>query len=255
LVSAALLCLPIKAFGATETIVTVTPSITEIVYALGLEGKVIAVSSHCNYPEAAKNKPKIGSLYGINKEQIIRLRPTYVLALETNRPFMAELEGAGIKMVYFDFNNVDDILNAIIRMGEMFGADEKAQKLVAGILEEIKPANDPARQEKTILYVIQSQPLITIGSKSFLTDAIRLSGNISVSAGIPVQYPSISLEHAIKLKPDYIVMGPFADMTYLKPFFNNKNTKFVEMTGIQNDVINRPGPRIREAIEFFRVLK
>lgn len=236
---------------AQDTFVSIAPSVTEIVYALGLQDKLIGVSDRCNYPNEAKSKERIGSLYGINKEKIIKLHPKYILALIDAKPFLNDLENSGSTVIYFDFKTVQDILDAIVKIGDLFNANDKAKELVRNIKNEIEPKGNG----KTILYVIQSRPLITIGSKSFLTDIIRLSGNTSITKDIPSHYPSISLEYAMKLDPDYIVMGPFANPKDIEPFFKNKKTKFILLTQYQNDVINRPGPRIWESVRFFGELK
>jgi len=251
LISCALLLFGASSSQAKVTYVSLVPNVTEIIYALGLEENLVGVSSRCDYPKAAQNKEKIGSLYGINKEKIIKLKPTYAFALSATKPFVVELEGI-TKFVYFDFDSVDSILNSIRTIGEIFGIQDRAESLIEHIKKSIGQDNSGVRG-KSVLYVIQSQPLITIGNKSYLTDVISLSGNYSVTHDVEGYYPSISREYAIKLRPDYVVVGPYADVAILEKFL--KNTKFVEMTQYQNDVINRPGPRVGESVKFFGGLK
>lgn len=235
------------------TYISLIPSISEIIYALKLEKNLIGVSSACDYPPEIKQKPKLGTNYWLNKEKILKLKPTYVFALKTSQPFLADLDDfdkTGIKFVYFEFKNVEDIYFAIDKIAQLVGNKSDSDKLIAQIRDGIE--KNKSKHPKNILYVIQTQPLITIGSKSFLTDVIEKSGNISATKDILGHYPSILKEYAISLKPDVVVVGPYCDIKDLKILF--PTSKLITMTKRQNDMINRPGPRIDEAVRFFSSL-
>ena len=91
--------------------------------------------------------------------------------------------------------------------------------------------------------------MITVGKKSFITDIIEKSGNYSVTAGLNSFYPVILEEYAIKLKPDVVVLGAYTDENEARRYF--PKTKIVKMTTDENDIINRPGPRVYKSVEFF----
>lgn len=238
------------------TFISLAPNITEILYALGLEDNVLAVSDACNWPKSVENKEKIGSMYNINNEKIVELSPKYLFALASAKPFLQNLEDtkkSGIEVVYFEFNNVDDIFSAITKIGEIGNKNKEAERLIKKIKSEIngKCKNNPQK----ILYLIQTQPLITIGSKSYITDVIRLSGNKSVTAEINTYYPSVSQEYVLELKPDIIMVDMFGNKNEAKKVKEMfKDAEFVELTREEKDVINRPGPRAGASIKFFEGL-
>lgn len=235
------------AFAGEPTFVSLVPSISEIVYALNLEKSLVGVSAACNFPSEIKNKARVGSVYSINKEKILQLRPTYVLALKQTEPFLGGLNNLGIKFVYFEFKNIEDIHLAVKTIGNFAGVNDRALKLNKKIKLDTKVLS---KKNKTkILYVVQTRPLITIGHDAFLNDVIEKSGNISATKNLNGQYPSISLEYALKLKPDLIILGPYSNEQDLKFIF--PKTKFVKLTNIENDLINRPSPRVGEAVRFF----
>ena len=99
---------------------------------------------------------------------------------------------------------------------------------------------------------MQTKPMITVGNKSFLSDVMDKSGNISLTRNINAYYPTISEEFCIKQKPDVIVVSPFGDLKRVKQLF--PNTKIVMLTKEQNDIINRPASRIYKSVEFFAKL-
>jgi iron complex transport system substrate-binding protein len=238
------------------TFISLVPSITEIIYALNLENNLLAVSDACNWPEDVKNKEQIGSMYNINNEKIIELSPKYLLALISAKPFLQNLEDtakSGIEVIYFEFNNVNDIFAAIVKIGEIGNKAKEADLLNKKIKGKIKGncKNNP----KKILYLIQTQPLITIGSKSYITDVIRLSGNKSISAEINSYYPAVSQEYVTNLEPDIVVVDMFGNESEVKRAHKMfKNAEFIELKTREKDIINRPGPRVGESVEFFESL-
>lgn len=234
-------------FAAEPTFVSLLPSISEIVYALNLEKSLVGVSSACNFPSEVKNKPRVGSVYAINKEKILQLRPTYVFALKQTEPFLGGLNNLGLKFVYFDFKNIADIHFAIETIGKLAGVDDRALELNKKI--ELDTKIIFKKNQTKILYVVQARPLITIGRDAFLSDVIEKSGNVSATKNLNGQYPSISLEYALKLKPDLIILGPYSNEKDLKFIF--PKTKFVKLANSENDLINRPSPRVGEAVRFF----
>lgn len=238
------------------TFISLIPSMTEIIYALGLESNLIAVSDACNWPQSVKNKERIGGMYNINNEKIIELAPTYLLALSSAKPFLQNLEDSeksGIKVLYFEFNNVNEIFSAITKIGQIADKNKEAGLLIKKIKGEIK--GECKNNPKKILYLIQIQPLITIGSKSYITHTIRLSGNKSITAEINSYYPAVSQEYVANLEPDVVIVDMFGnegEVKIARKMF--KNVKFIELKPQQKDIINRPGPRVGESVKFFESL-
>ncbi len=229
-------------------LISLAPSITEIVYYLGLDKDLIGISKSCNYPADTKNKEVVSDLYSINKERILELylengRRLKILALISAKPFLNELSYLDIIEVnYFEFKNVSDINKAISKFEEMYGVPAPPLKL---------PPPTTIRPKK-ILYLIQTNPIITIGKDSYIADVITHSGNISVTAGLKGEYPAVSKEYIASLKPDIVIIDNYGSadkLSELKAF--HKGVKFVQLNQAQKDIINRPGPRVVEAVKVF----
>ena len=145
-------------------------------------------------------------------------------------------------------------LNVVKAVKDITGLGLKeAKELVKNSKQRIaaakKKAADEGKGGKKVLYLVQTGPMITVGKKSFITDIIEKSGNYSVTAGLNSFYPVILEEYAIKLKPDVVVLGAYTDENEARRYF--PKTKIVKMTTDENDIINRPGPRVYKSVEFF----
>lgn len=233
-----------------QTFVSLSPVPTEIIYALGAQDKLLGVSSACDYPQAVKNKPVIGDTYFVNMEKIIELKPDYLLSMHSAKPMLGELSLTKTKPIYFEFRNIADIYSAIFKIAELTNKNKQAKILVHKIQNNISKFK--TSNAKKILYIVQTEPLITIGKQSFATDIIQKSGHQSVTADINHYYPSISLEYAIKSSPDIIVICYGKETKQMRELF--PNAKFVYLTKEQQDLVNRPAPRIWQAVKFFSQL-
>ncbi|MBQ2870973.1 ABC transporter substrate-binding protein [bacterium] len=155
-----------------------------------------------------------------------------------------------ITPICFKYPNIDTIHKNILEIGKITGKEQEAKKLVEESKRKIALAK--TNHPKKILYLVQTSPLISIGKKSFITDVIKKSGNISITENINTFYPTISEEYAIKEKPDIIVLGLYSDDKRIKKLF--PNAKIVFMNTEENNIINRPGPRIHQSVEYFSKL-
>jgi len=239
-----------------KTFVSLSPAMTEIMYAIGAESSLLAVSNYCTYPEGAKGKEKIGSTYSINEEKILKLKPDYILAPDSSEVFLSKFKRLNIIPLCFKYPDIQSIYNNILMLGNLTGQRSRADEVVRFSKERIdkarKKAQSEGRTNRKILYLVQARPMITIGKKSFITELIEKSGNYSATSGLDSYYPVILEEYAIKLKPDIVVLSYFTDEKEVKKFF--PKTKIVKMNAEQNDIINRPGPRVYKSVEFFSSL-
>lgn len=234
-----------------KTFVSISPAMTEIMYAIGAEDFLMAVSNYCTHPKEAKEKEKIGSNYSINYEKILKIKPDYLLALDISEGLVSKVRRFGVTPLCFKYPNIESIHQNILEVGKLTGKTKEAREVVEFSKQKIAGANiqHKGNKGKRILYLVQVQPMITIGKKSFITDIIEKSGNYSATSGLNSFYPVISEEYAIKSNPDIIVLSFFSDDSEVKRFF--PKTKIIKMTKEQNDIINRPGPRVYKSVEFF----
>ena len=232
------------------TFVSLSPALTETMYALGAEDLLKAVSTACSYPKEANQKEKIGNNFFINNEKILQLRPDYILALDSSEFAVNKFKQFGIKPLCFKYPDINSIHENILTLGKITGKITEAQILVNTSNKKIALANK--HKGKKILYLVQSTPMISIGKKSFITDIIDKSGNISITKNIDAFYPTISEEFAIMQKPDVIVLSFHFDEKRIKKLFPNAKIYFMNTN--ENDIVNRPGPRIYKSVEFFSSL-
>ena len=230
-----------------KTFMSLTPVATEIIYALGAEDKLLGVSSACDYPQDVKNKKIVGDTYFVNMEYIVRTKPDYMLAMQSAKPMLGELSLTKTEPVYFDFSTVEDIYSAIFKISDLLNKKSEAKILVDDIKSKI--AKYQTKKTKKILYVVQTAPLITVGKQSFITDVISKSGHKSITSHIDHYYPTISLEYALKSSPDVIIICFGTETQQMKLLF--PQAEFIYLTKEQQDLINRPAPRIWQAVKFF----
>lgn len=234
-----------------NTYVSTAPVLTEIIYALEAQNNLLGVSSVCNYPKEVKNKLIIGNTYYVNTEKLIQIKPNYIFSLTSSKPLLSELFHTDIKPIYFNFYNIEDIYSGINKIAKISNKEKNAKKLITNIKAEI--LKNKATVSKKILYVIEINPFITIGNKSFINDVIEKSGHKSVTSNIDFQYPIVTMEYVMKTKPDIIVMWDNNNEKELKKIF--PSTKIIKLSPKERDIINRPGPRVAEAVKLFANIK
>ena len=237
-------------FAIAKTFVSLSPALTEIMYAIGADGDLVGVSTECNYPSEAKQKQKVGNAYYLNKEKILELNPDYVLLADGAASAAQKFDKIGAKPVIYRMSSVNSIYDTILAMGKLTGKVDNSEKVVKNLKTEISATK--TSHPKKVLYLIQLNPLITIGNKSFISDIIKTSGQKSVTSDLTAFYPAVSAEYILKLKPDVIVVSTKSDDKLLKKLF--PDTKIIYLSKEQNDLINRPATRINKAVKFFAEL-
>ncbi len=251
LISFFILFCMINVVSAKENVfVSLSPALTEIMFEIGAQDGLKGVSTACTYPKEAMLKEKVGDNFFINSEKIIKIKPDYILAMDTSTFMLNKFKKFGIKPLCFKNPDIKSVLDNIVELGKLTGRNENAQTLVNKITQKINSSN--LNHNHKILYLIQVTPMISIGKKSFITDVIQKSGNISVTSGINSFYPTISEEFAISVQPDVVVLTSHADIKKIKKFF--PKAEIVVMSKEENDIINRPGARIYKSVEFFAKL-
>lgn len=237
----------IPSLAKEKTFVSLSPALTEVMYALDAQNQLLGVSALCNYPKEALMKEKIGDAYYINKEKLLRIKPDYILAMDGRRYFFANLQKFGVTPLYFEMNSVNSIYNTILALGRLTGKTKNAEMLVKSLEADVNQLK-PLKQKK-ILYLVQLNPFITVGNKSFISDVIKKSGQISVTNELNGLYPAVSDEYILQTNPDVIVVSFKSDNTKLKKLF--PKTKIIYLSEEENDFINRPGTRVNLAVKFF----
>lgn len=248
LISILLLLFSTKAFASTYA--SLSPVPTGIIYDLNAQDNLVAISANCKKFSIDKSRPVIGDNYFVNAEMLVKLHPDYIFAMKSAQPMLSEIALTKTKPVYFDFTSVEDIYEGIRTVAKYTNREENAEKLISDISKKIEKykTNNPKR----ILYIVQNEPLITVGKGSYINDIIEKSGHTSVTANINYPYPVITLEYILKTRPDVIIITFNIGTEKIKKLF--PNTPVLYLSSEQRDIINSPNGKVYEAVKLFSEL-
>ena len=191
-------------------VLCLTPSLTETVYELGAGELVVGVTDYTEFPVEARSKPSVGGLVDPSMEKIVALGPDLVLmAARLNRPeTIQQLEDLSLTVFVVDPQGLEGIFKMVRSVGEAIHSDMEAATLVKqlaqkrdAVLARVKGLSRPK-----ILVVVWYEPVLTVGSKAFITDAIAAAGGDSVTADIPQAWPQISMEEVLRRSPDFLLL-------------------------------------------------
>ncbi len=248
--------------GPPKRIMTLAPSNTEILFALGTEDRIVAVDQWSDFPPAAKAKPWVAPL-NPSLEQVVRFSPDLILSTHWGAEPLLPLERQGIKVMIFAPRTLEDIYRNILVIGQIVGAEARAERLVwsmrrrvAAVVTKVRDAPQP----KVFIELDGSDPgrPFTAGPGSFIDVLIRLSGGANVAARSRTAWPQFSLEELIRADPDLIILGDALaplnpqtpELVARRPGWSGlKAVHLGTIAAIDSNVISRPGPRIVEGLE------
>jgi iron complex transport system substrate-binding protein len=250
----------VKLDNYPERIVSLVPSNTEILFALGLSEKVVGVTTYCDYPEEAKEKPKIGDLTG-NVEEIVALEPDLVVAKGIlNDDAISKLSKLEIPVLCMDPESIEGVYRAIELMAEVTGTSQKGDAIIAEMKEKIdsvqqKVANIPDEDRVEVFIEVGSDPLYTAGKDTFVDELVNLAGGINIADDVS-GYQMYSSEAVVNKNPDVILSADsyYVDIQQeIKKRAGWEDIKAVQqgqvISDLDNNLLNRPGPRSGLAVE------
>lgn len=240
-------------------IVSLAPSITETLFAVGLDEHIVGVTEFCDFPAEAKAKPKVGYSHP-NIEAIVALRPDLVLAPRAflRADLLSKLEQLKIPTFVVEPDTFDAIPSRIQMIGRMLNRSAAADAVAMDMRQRIAEIQKrtESRPRPRVLYVLNSQPLITAGPGSFINQVIGLAGGTNVAAQAAVAYPRLNMEAVLAEDPDVIVFPvgkaegiPPAEQDLWRRWTSLSAVKQGRLHQIPADLLNRPGPRIVDGLE------
>ncbi len=251
----------IKVPARVERIVSLAPSMTETVFALGLQARLAGVTDYCDYPPEALALPKVGGALTPSLERIVELRPDLVLAttLINRRETVDSLDRLGVPVFAArDPQTVDDVVLEIASVADALGAREQGAALVADLRTRLAALDQAlaGRAPRRVLFIVWHDPLITIGKRTFIADALRRAGAASV-IDLEQDWPRISLEEIVRLDPEVLVFASSHSEAVRQTFDSlAERPAWQGLTAVKNrqyaiisDAVNRPAPRLMQAIE------
>lgn len=197
-----------------ERIVSLAPSITEILFSLGQQEKIKGVTMFSDYPPEAAQLPRIGSYVRLDVEKIVALKPDICFGIRDGNPkhLVEKIEALGIPVYVIDPRNTAGIMEAISGMAEVLMAQEQAHALIQDMQERmarVKAAVQGVSKKPRVFFQVDAAPIITAGTDTFTHELITMAGGINLGAG-PVPYPRYSWEQALSLNPEIVVITSMA---------------------------------------------
>jgi len=241
-------------------IVSLAPNITEILYALDIGHRVVGVTTYSDYPDEARQKPKVGSYVNLNIEKIVSLRPDLIIGTYGGNPktTVLRLEALGLPVYVTRTETVDEMLTMIEDIGAITFTSDKAGALANTLRERIDGVTSKVRnaQHPLVFLEINAKPLITTGSGSFQHEIIRLAGGRNLAGDSPARYPQYSLEDVVKKGPDIILISTM-DRSGLFEHYKAQWMRWENIPAVQNgriyfidsDLVDRASPRIVDGLE------
>jgi len=241
-----------------ERAISLAPSLTEMIFAIGAGEKLVGVTTYCNYPPETASIEKIGDTQTPNIEKIIALKPQVVFVSTASQleAFTKTLEEQGIAVYVSNPKNLDEVFKDMGQLGDLFGTKPAAIHFTADLASRI--ANVDTQEQiwlekhprQKVFIQISNDPLFTAGKDSFLTELVERAGGVSVTKDVPTGYPKLSKETAAALNPDVIFLSDSEDNREPnKAFKDSVAVRADRVYRINADIISRPGPRLVDALE------
>jgi iron complex transport system substrate-binding protein len=238
-------------------IISLAPSVTEVVYLLKADDRLIGVTTHCDWPEDARSKPKIGTLLTPNYEAVLAARPDLIIASTAgnDRAAVYKLAELGLPVYVTAPRSVSGIFETTLAIGRITGCNEQAERLVADMrarLDEVRrrlAGLPPVRA----FFITWFEPLLAPGRRTFENDVLGLAGVASISAASEEYYPRYSLEQILSQNPDVIltVTYPGNLLPDLESIAGWRELGAVKhhRVYVLSDVLQHPSPRFVDGVE------
>jgi iron complex transport system substrate-binding protein len=243
-----------------QRVIALAPNITEIVFAIKQEHRLVGVTRYSDFPLEAAKLPKVGSYVHLDLEKIVALNPDLCIAIKDGNPkaTVQKIESLNIPVYAVNPTSLDTVIDTISEMGKLLDASHNAKNLVHNMRSRIYRVK--ARVEKTVhrpgvFFQIGISPIVSVGTPTFIHELIVLAGGTNLAAG-PVPYPRFNKEQVIAISPEIIIitsMSRAAVFEQVKADWNQwphlpavKNQRiFLE----DSNLFDRPTPRLVDGLE------
>ena len=216
-------------------VVSLAPSLTENIFAVGAGDRLVGNTTYCNFPEEAKSIQKVGDTLSPKLESFKNVLEQNHIAVYVTNP-----------------NSLDAVLTDLRTLGDLFGTVDKTSELLNELQERIAEVTQNVEGQRAVPVFVQisKEPLFTIGNDSFVTELVAKAGGRSVTAEVPIGYPQLSKETAVALNPEVIILSESDDNREANEVFKNSTAvKNGRVYKINADLLSRPGPRLVEGLE------
>jgi iron complex transport system substrate-binding protein len=264
LAAAAALCVYALAFApaanaaAPMRIVSLAPSVTETLFALGAGPDVVGVSQYCDYPPQVRDLPRAGSFLTPNLEAIIALRPTLVVGLElsSNVRQIRALSSMGYPVLLVSDDSLQQIETSIETVGARINRQSEAHQLVAQIQAQIAAIEQRLAKVKPqrALMLVGHQPIVAVGAGTYLDELMRIARADNIAAAAGQQWPQLSMEYIIAMRPQVVLDGsmgtePLPSSGFWERYPQIPAVRDHRVFGYGQDPMLHAGPRVGQSLE------
>ena len=241
-----------------KRIVSLVPSVTELIYALGGEARLVGRTDFCDYPPAAREKPSVGGMVAPSLEAIVALKADLVVGTTdgSREETFIQLRRLGFPVYLVSVNRVAEVLDLVARVGELTGRREAVAPVVARMNGDIARVRALVRpyQPPRVLYVLWPDPLIVPARHALVTELIEIAGGRSVTDIDGDAYPRLSLEAAVAAAPEVIILASHGSRS--GPVVREQWERLASLPAIRNgrlysvsgDLMHRYGPRMLDGL-------
>jgi iron complex transport system substrate-binding protein len=251
-----------RSWGTQLRIVSLSPSVTEMLFALGVEDCIVGVTDRCDFPPAAREIQRIGAFGAPNVETLLALSPDLMIGTGLERTDAALfLRRSGIRVLWIKTGNFSEMFSALLEIGREVGQSQKAEELVASMQAELHAVaaryrEIPPGQRPRVFVELWHDPITTAGKGSFVDEVITRAGGINVARELESAYPTVNPENVVDWNPDVILLGymnqeqPKAALADRIGWSDVAAVRSGRIVGdIPSDFLLRPGPRLTEGVK------
>ena len=240
-------------------IISLVPSVTEILFTIGAQDRLVGVTDFCDYPAEARRKPSVGGMLAPSLETMVALKPDLVVATTSGNRHETFDQLARLKIPVYVVNpiTVEDVLDLLSRLGRLADRGEAADRAVAALRERIQAvsARVAGRPRPRVLYVLWPDPLIVPAHDALVSELIALAGGDSVTADGGQGYPRYSMEAALARNPEVIILASHGSER--SPLVRSKWERFSQVPAVaagrlhtmDGNLMHRYGPRMVDGLE------
>jgi len=241
-------------------VVSLAPSITEMVFALDRGHRLQGVTTYSDFPPEAVKLPKVGSYVHLDLEKIVALKPDLCIAIKDGNPRMIaqRLESLKIPVYAVHPNNLETIMKTVLEIGTLLNAKNRANQLVQNMdlrIQKVKSLVTKATHRPRIFFQIGVSPIVSVGTQTFIHELIVIAGGTNLAAG-PISYPRFSREKVLSLSPEIIIITSMARSAVFEEV-KAEWEKWPNMPAVRNQRIyvedsnffDRPTPRLVDGLE------
>ena len=245
----------------TLRIVSLSPSVTEMLFALSRGDSVVGVTEFCNYPAEAKKIERIGGFGAPNIERLLALSPHWLIGTGLERHEATEvLRRSGTQILWVKTGSFPEVFQAMREIGRAVERTQQAEQLVSAMQAELdviekRHGDTPDNERPRVFVEIWNDPLTTAGGGSFMDELITLAGGVNVAHEIDAGYPTINPENVVEWDPEVILLGYMTQEQTSQSLADRIGWSEIEavrsgriISDIPSDLLLRPGPRLIEGV-------